>query len=334
MQRESAMKANKKKNNFIKSIFDLTVLTFAVIGFVVCLNGFAKRPDELHFAHISDVHYTKELENTPYKLRKNSPELFDDAIAQVNEMNDIAFVMFGGDLVDRAKESELEGFLEHAEGLKAPWYYTFGNHDSMLGGTLTPERYLADVRKANPDFKFDKTYYSFNIKKNYKIIVLDSIIRERLTSNGEIPKAELEWLEKELTTAQKQKQVVLIFLHVPILEPIASENHRLLNYQEVLELLGKFKNPIAVFQGHYHISKIKQMNNLLFVSTPSLVSYPNAFREIKITNNNDKVIFDIKTKNTRLENLRAQAKVFMVTPSIPEGQELDRNGTYTIIKKK
>jgi len=324
------MKARKRRG-LIKHIRDLTVAIFAIIGLSFCLNGFARNVEELKFVHISDVHFSQELDNTPYKLRKNSPELFDDAIAQINEIPGVSFVMFGGDLVDRAKESELLGFLEHAKNIRAPWYYTFGNHDSMLGGHLTPERYIANVKKANPNFKSDKTYYSFSPKNGYKVIVLDSIIRDRLTSNGEIPKEELEWLDKELNAAKKQ--VVLIFLHVPIQEPIAAEHHKMLNSQEVMNVIGKYKNPIAVFQGHYHVSKIKQMNNILFVSTPALVSYPNAFREIKITNEDDKVIFDIKTKNTRLSNLRSQAKLFIVTPEIPEGEESDRNGIYTIQKK-
>lgn len=325
------MKARRRKNIF-KLMRDLTIAIFAIIGLSVCLNGFARNVDELKFIHISDVHYSQELDNTPYKLRKNSPELFDDAIEQINETSGVSFVMFGGDLVDRAKESELLGFLEHAKNIKAPWYYTFGNHDSMLGGYLTPERYIANVKKANPHFKSGKTYYSFSPKSGYKVIVLDSIIRDRLTSNGEIPKEELEWLDKELSASQKQ--VVLIFLHVPIQEPIAAEHHKMLNAQEVMHVIGKYKNPIAIFQGHYHVSRIKQMNNILFVSTPALVSYPNAFREIKITNEDDKVIFDIKTKNTRLANLRSQAKLFIVTPELPEGEETDRNGVYTIIKKK
>lgn len=324
------MKARKRKG-LIRHIRDITISAFAIIGLIFCLNSFAQNVDELKFVHISDVHFSKELDNTPYKMRKNSPELFDDAIAQINEIPGVSFVMFGGDLVDKAKESELAGFLEHAKNIKAPWYYTFGNHDSMLGGYLTPARYIATVKKSNPYFKFDNTYYSFSPKKGYKVIVLDSIIRDRLTSNGQIPKEELEWLDKELEAAQKQ--TVLIFLHVPIQEPIAADHHKMLNATEVMDVIGKYKNPIAIFQGHYHVSKIKQMNNILFVSTPALVSYPNAFREIKVTNEDDKVVFDIKTKNSRLDNIRSQAKLFIVTPEIPEGEESDKNGTYVIFKK-
>ncbi len=324
------MKARKRKS-LIRHIRDLTVATLAIIGMMFCLNSFAQSVDEFKFVHISDVHFSKELENTPFKLRKSSPELFDDAIAQINEISNLSFVMFGGDLVDTAKERELLGFLEHAKNIQAPWYFAFGNHDSMIGGYLTPKRYLANVRQANPNFKFDNTYYSFSPKKGYKIIVLDSIIRERLTSNGKIEKEQLEWLDKELKASQKE--IVLIFTHVPILEPIVADHHCMLNSQLVLSTIAKYKNPIAIFQGHYHVSKIKQMNNLLIVSTPALVSYPNAFREIKITSDNDKVVFDIKTKNTRLNNLRNQAKLFIVAPEIPEGEEQDRNKVFIIPKK-
>lgn len=326
------MKKARKRKGLIKQIRDLSIATLAIIGFMFCLNTFAQNVDELKFVHISDVHFTKELDNTPFKLRKHSPELFDDAIEQINAIPEVSFVMFGGDLVDRAKDSELDGFLEHAKSIKAPWYFTFGNHDSMLGSHLTPDRYLAKVQKTNPYFKFNNTYYSFSPKNGYKIIVLDSIIRDKLTSTGEIPKEELEWFDKELSASQKQ--IVLVFLHTPILEPIAAEHHRMINSQEVMKVLGKYKNPIAIFQGHYHVSKIKQMNNLLFISTPALVSYPNAFREIKITNENDKVTFDIKTKNTKLNNLRNQAKLFIVTPIIPEGEANDQNGVYVIKKTK
>lgn len=324
--------AKKRKRHFFKHIKDIIVAAFAIIGLIFCMNTFAKGADELKFVHISDTHFSLEQGNTPFKMRKNSPELLDDAIEQINEIPNLSFVMFGGDIVDRAKDSELDGFLEHTKELKAPWYFTFGNHDSMLGGHLTTEKYLAKVKKTNPHFKFDTTYYSFSPKNGYKVIVLDSIIRDHLTSNGEISKEQLEWLDKELTSSQKQ--IVLIFTHVPIVEPYHTEHHRLLNDKEVFGIIGKYKNPIAIFQGHYHAAKIKQINNILAVSTPALVSYPNAFREIKITNDNDKVIFDIKTKNTRLENIQKQAKLFIVSPELTEGEENDRNAIITISKKK
>ena len=325
------MKVRKRSKQIFKLIKKLTIALFAIIGMMFCLNSFAQNTNELKFVHISDIHFSLERPNTPYKLIKESPLLLKDAIYQINFIQGLDFVMFGGDLVDRAKESELIGFLEHIKELDAPWYITFGNHDSMLGGYLTTERYINHVKKYNKNFNYG-THYSFSPKLGFKVIVVDSIIREKLTSNGRISKEQLEWLDNELKKIKNE--TVIIFTHIPFLEPIAIENHRLFNSQDVLNILSKYKFPIAVFQGHYHVTKIEQKNNVLFVSTPSLVSYPNAFREIKVINENDKVVFNINTKNTTLNNLRSQSKFFLITPSIAEGDESDRNGIYTIEKQK
>ena len=240
--------------------------------------------------------------------------------------------MITGDLVDRAKEAELDGFLEHAKNIKYPWYFAFGNHDSMLGGYLTPENYLNKVKKVNPEMDFDKTYYSFSPKRGFKVIVIDAVIRNRLTSHGFLPEEQIKWLDKELENSQNQ--TVLICTHIPVLQPIADEHHVMDNGQDVFNVISMYKKPLVIVQGHYHVSTIKQINNLLFVSTPSLVSYPNAFREISIKNHHDKTVLDIKTKNIRLENLRAQAKLFIVSLPLVEGEAQDQNGIYVLEKTK
>lgn len=327
--REEVMKARKRSNKIFRLFKKLTISIFAIIGIMFCLNGFAQNSNELKFVHISDTHFSLERENTPYKLIKESPKLLDDAIYQINFIPALDFVMFGGDMVDRAKESELLGFLERVKNIDAPWYVTFGNHDWMLGGYLTMDRYLAHLKKYNKNFKYG-TYYSFSPKDGYKVIVIDSIIREKLTSNGRVSKECLEWLDAELKKVKNE--TVLIFTHIPILEPVVVENHCLLNAQDVLNVLAKYKFPMAVFQGHYHVTKIEQKNNILFVTTPSMVSYPNAFREVKVVNENDKVVFNINTRNTTLNNLRTQAKLFLITPSIAEGEDNDKHGIFTIEK--
>ena len=52
-------------------------------------------------------------------------------------------------------------------------------------------------------------------------------------------------------------------MHVPVLQPIESPGHKLLNDKEVLNILTKYKNPIGVFSGHYHTTKIIPKSNLL-----------------------------------------------------------------------
>ncbi len=284
----------------------------------------------LKFAQISDVHFYTGEDNTSFKLRAESAKLLDDAIEQVNETPNLNFVMFSGDLIDKPFEKELRTFLAHTKNLQIPWYFAFGNHDTCVGGYLTPEVYISMVKAQNPDFTFDKAYYSFVPQKGYKVIVLDSIIRDHLTSNGRIDDEQLKWLDNELDNSKKD--TVLIFMHVPIVEPFESVGHRLLNAAEVQEVIEKHKNPIAVFQGHYHAAMIRQHDNVLYVSTPSLVSYPNAFRIITVTNQRKKVVFNIEFKETRLKNIQKLAKIMVFASKLYSGEDKDQTGVFEIKK--
>ena len=101
----------------------------------------------LKFAQLSDVHFYTGSNNTTYKMIGESPELLDDAISQINAIPNVSFVMFTGDLIDKPFEKELSAFLPHTEKLNAPWYFAFGNHDTMYGGYLTPKVYMELVNK-------------------------------------------------------------------------------------------------------------------------------------------------------------------------------------------
>ena len=284
----------------------------------------------LKFAQVSDVHYYTGTNNTTYKMIAESPKLLDDAIEQINATPNVSFVMFTGDLIDKPFEKELSAFLPHTEKINAPWYFAFGNHDTMFGGYLTPAVYMQLVNKYNTNYKFEKSYYSFIPQKGYKVIVLDTIIRDRLTSNGRMGEEQLKWLDTEL--ANSKKDTVLIFMHVPVLEPYNSPNHRLLDADKMEEILTKYKNPIAVFQGHYHGAKITQKDNILYVSCPSLVSYPNAFRMVTVSNYRNKVVFNIENKETKLTNIQKLAKILVFGTTVYTGEEKDQNATITIKK--
>jgi len=334
------MKTNRKKqkitrkqngkpsfmSRIISGTFTLILAILMVCGYEYC------SASDLKFAQVSDVHFSTRNVNTTFKLTGESPKLLDDAINQINEMPDINFVMFTGDLIDKSFEKELSAVLPHVEKLKYPWYFIFGNHDPCVGGYLTKDLYLQILREHNKNFTAQKPYYSFVPQKGYKVIALDSIIDTRITSNGEIYPEQVKWLKEELENSKKD--VVLIFTHVPILEPFPSEGHRLLNAGEIQAILENCKNPIAVFQGHYHANKITQHENVLYVSSPALVSYPNAFRIITVKNEKKKVIFDIKQKDTRETNLRNLAKMMVFSSKLYTGEEKDQNGIYEIKKKK
>jgi len=178
----------------------------------------------------------------------------------------------------------------------------------------------------------DKNYYAFTPKKGFRVICLDSIIDSRLTSNGEISLEQLNWLKEELD--DHKKDVIILSTHVPIEEPYSSSSHKMLNDVEVKKLLENYSNPIIVLQGHYHCTKACQRDNIIYVSTPSLVTYPNAFRVININSNKKRTLVDIFFKETNLKDIQTRSKLRLLGASKLYGDDTDRNTTFEITKNK
>lgn len=327
--RKKYKKRSMKESTFMTTFKNWSISILLAGAMLYGLQGYTSTTS-LKFAQVSDVHFYTGNNNTTFKMVAESPKLLDDAIEQINSTPNVSFVMFTGDLIDKSFEKELSAFLPHTKKLNAPWYFSFGNHDTMIGGYLTPRVYMDMVNEYNKNFKFEKSYYSFVPQKGYKVIVLDTIIRDRLTSNGRLGDEQLNWLDNELKNSQKQ--TVLIFMHIPVLEPYNSPNHRLLDADKMEEILNKYKNPIGVFQGHYHGAKITQKGNILYVSCPALVSYPNAFRMITVTNYRNKTVFNIENKETGLKNIQKLAKMLVFGTTVYTGEDKDQNAAIVIKK--
>lgn len=330
--KNNIMNKTKKKEGFftkcVNTLITLVLTAGMLYGLQACSGVGAT---SLKFAQLSDTHFLENGTNTTYKMTGKSPELLDDAIEQINAVDDLDFVMMTGDLIDKSFEKELKAVLPHMEKINAPWYFAFGNHDRCVGGYLTTLVYMEMLRNSNPAYKFKKPYYSFTPKKNYKVIVLDNIITDEVTSNGYVDETQYKWLKKELDNAKDD--VVLMFMHVPVIEPFASPGHKLRNAGAVKSLIESYKNPIGVFQGHYHAAKITQHDNVLYVSSPALVSYPNAFRIVTVSDYKDKTVFDFDWKETRLSGVQKTAKMLVFGSIIYTGESKDQSGSYVIKKE-
>ena len=102
------------------------------------------------------------------------------------------------------------------------------------------------------------------------------------------------------------------------------------NSAQVMSIIEKYKNPIGVFTGHYHAAKVTQKGNVLYVSSPALVTYPNAFRLIDVKEKGNRVIFDLQFKETNLENVQKVAKIMVFASALYSGEEKDQNAIYEI----
>lgn len=321
---------NKSEGIFVK-LFNAIVTICLTIGMLWGLQA-CSHSTSLKFVQLSDIHFLENGQNTTFKMTGASSQLLDDAIEQINEEQEIDFVMLTGDIIDKPFEKELRAFLPHIENLKYPWYFAFGNHDRCVGGYLTTSVYMDMVKKSNKNYNFNKPYYAFTPKKGYRVIVLDNIITDKVTTQGYLGEEQVLWLKKELE--KSKRDTVLIFMHVPLIEPFTSPNHRLKNAVQVMSIIESYKNPIGVFQGHYHATRVVQHDNVLYVNSPALVSYPNAFRIINVTNHKDKTVFELKWVETREKAIQKTAKLLVVASNIFSGEEKDQHGVYEIKKVK
>lgn len=324
MAKESYKK--KKEESFLTKFvnFVLTILLACIIGSQVSTAA----NNNLRVAQISDAHFSSYEQDTSYKMLSESGNLLDDAITQINTSGAYDFVIFTGDLVNKPKISEVELFTKHANKLIYPWYAVDGNHDIAIDGPLTKKKLMSVLGENNSKMKNKNIYYSFSPKKGYLVIGLDSIIDYKVTTNGEISKEQLAWLQKELDN--HKNDTIIICTHVPVMYPYTSPNHEMLNDYELKRVLKSHSNPVIILQGHYHAAKIKQDNNLLAISCPSLVSFPNAFRVININTTKNKVKVDIFLKETNLKETQTHARIRTMGTQLLYGEDSDRNASIEL----
>ena len=312
------------KSRILKIFLVLFFVAFIATG----CHAFSFRNMTLDFVHITDTHIT-DRQSTTYKALANSKELFADAIEQMNELVGLDFVLFTGDMVDSYSEENFYNYYKILSKLKYPSLNAFGNHEFY--GANSKEEVLATVKKYNPNYVFDDTYYAFSPKTDYRIVVLDATIKNSNTAMGELPKEQLDFLDKELF--ENQDKIVVVAMHHAVVEPFVEKGHAIQNAQEMTDILTKYKNPIVVLSGHYHATKIRRIGNLVFVSSPALVTYPMGFRHIKITNYKDRVVYDFDFIDTRLTDIKEQNRQSAFSYATLAGLESDRKTQFIYNKR-
>ena len=313
-----------------KLLKDCLFILFVVVGmfFMTSQPSFS---GTLKFAQISDIHYSVGRDDTSYKLLSHTKELLDDAVNQINKQKNIKFVVVTGDGIDTPDKRALDGMISGLNNLNSPWYITLGNHDTAPSSYINKLNFFKTIRAKNSNFTFNSTYYTFKPQRGYRVIVMDGASNEGRSPHGAYSEEELQWLDD--TLSKSQKDVVLIFQHFPIVTPYDSKSHEVRNADEYMDVLKKYKMPIALFSGHYHASKITRKGNIIHVSSPALVSYPNSFRIIEISNQLNKVVFKFEFCETGLKDLQQTAKIRIVGDDIFYGKPNDRNTEITIEKK-
>ncbi|WP_097127829.1 metallophosphoesterase family protein [Pedobacter xixiisoli] len=122
-------------------------------------------------------------------------QLFVD---QINDRNDIDFVILNGDISDFGQLLEFEGIYNIYSKLKVPFISIVGNHDLV----------------ANGPYVFRRMFGEFNFTFNYggvKFVCFDSNSRE-YNFNGAVP--DIAWLKANLKLENGVSNIIA-FSHIP-----------------------------------------------------------------------------------------------------------------------
>jgi predicted MPP superfamily phosphohydrolase len=278
-------------------LFHLMLLCVALflLGGLLCwmalsqANNGSYAQDQVRFAHLSDVHYNTLGTDKSWRLLKDSPVLLEAALKGIHQEPNLDFLLFTGDTVDGPQPANFEGFFGMLHrGNRRPVYMVLGNHDVGVKPALN-KQYTIDAfrRYGGPEMfpSTNRSYYSVSPEPWLRLLVLDGTTDEKVSANGFIPQAELDWVKGQLAEAEKSHQMVIAAAHFPVVEPFHSSSHMIVkpDADKLRALLEGSPNFVAYFAGHYHSARIQQYNRVYHITSPALVEYPDAYRVVTLT---------------------------------------------------
>lgn len=249
------------------------------------------------FGIMTDVQYC-DCDNAGTRHYRSSPRKLQEAVQMFNQKK-VDFVMHLGDFIDHDFQS-FDTLNTLVGQLESPLYQVLGNHDF----SVRPE----ELKKVPSTLRMKRRYYSL-VRDRWRFIVLDGNDRsvygqkkdskayeqsvrqlETLTAqkapnaktwNGGLGEKQLGWLQKELATASKKNENVLVFCHFPLMPE--KDPHILWNAQEVQSLLERYPNVLAYLNGHVHVSSHLRQNGIHYVTLRGMIeSEENSFGVVEV----------------------------------------------------
>jgi 3',5'-cyclic-AMP phosphodiesterase len=250
--------------------------------------AFADSKKNFRFAYISDSHIQEIVDGV---FVRNWDRGLIRAVAETNLLDPKPdFVVFGGDLAQLGKKSEIDHGAEMLSKLKYKVHAVLGEHD-----------YYLDLGEYWSTL-FGDHYRSWN-HKGVHFIVLNSILttdkwtherwptaEQRMLEmagldnpNGSpfmVGRAQREWLRKDLAKVSRSTPVV-VFSHSPIQHIYKGWNFWTEDAAEVQALLKPFST-VTVIYGHVHQIQYNQIGNIAFHSVMATAwpwPYPQTYAQ-------------------------------------------------------
>ncbi len=204
----------------------------------------------LFFNLLSNFAFSKEvkfIQITDINLNTKNAWKLQETIKEINQYNDIDFVVFGGNNIQKADIDNLNTFLYLIKKVNKKVYVLLGSNDVLSSNGITKKYYLERVNKALLFRHPKKPNYVFKCK-DYVFITMDGSKQYFQSSNGYYTPQELMWLDKTLT--KHKNDDVIILQHFPVY-PAKSLWLQTAKMEEYLKVLKKHNNVKMIVSGHY-----------------------------------------------------------------------------------
>lgn len=193
-----------------------------LIAFYIMFLYQAAPGQKLTFALITDLHV-------------NPVSSSDTALHQiVDEINraQFDFVVVSGDITNTGSNAELEAVRNALSGLNKPFYVIPGNHETNWSESA--------------GIQFNRLFGNdrFLFRKNGFLMVGINTGPFMRMGDGLVKQEDLQWLSRELSRTEKDKEQLIAFSHYPLAEGLS-------NWDRVTGILKK-NNCILSFCGHGH----------------------------------------------------------------------------------
>lgn len=234
------------------------IITFLFVFLCLTLTSYAS---DVRLVQVTDIRYSQ----------KENSDTIKTFVQKINQRNDIDFVVFTGDNINRPNEDDLKQFIKEIKKLKCPFYIALGERDVNKHKHLGKIEYNKILRKqifrykkyANPNYTFEKNGLVFVVADGSKDVIP--------STNGYYKESVLSWLDEQLK--HNSKKNVIILQHFPIIPPLEKEMYYTYEPEKYLEILAKNPNAKAVISGHFGVNSQKEMNNVIHITTAPLPQY-------------------------------------------------------------
>jgi len=107
--------------------------------------------------------------------------------------------------------------------------------------------------------------------------------------NGGVSRAQMDFLEAELSAADRSGRSVVVFCHFPVLPPAA---HNLWNDEAVIACLERHPSAKAYFAGHNHAGDAAVRDGIVYLTFSGLVETPDTLAGAVVTLDRDRILVD------------------------------------------